>query len=152
MKEHPTLKGYYVTEDGEVWSQRKYKSPHKLRSHLSSHGRVYVNVMDKNRVVHRLVAETFIPNPNNLPEVNHIDENPTNNHVSNLEWCDRQYNAEYSLAKTHKVLNVKTNEVMTIHNLRKWCKDHELDHATLWKTSSPKYRDKTHKGYKLLTS
>lgn len=49
--------------------------------------------------VHRLVAEAFIPNPDNLPEVNHKDENPENNHVDNLEWCSRQYNIEYSKAK-----------------------------------------------------
>ena len=45
--------------------------------------------------VHRLVAETFIPNPDNLPEINHKDENKSNNVVSNLEWCDRSYNVNY---------------------------------------------------------
>lgn len=45
--------------------------------------------------VHRLVAETFIPNPDILPEVNHKDEDKTNNAVSNLEWCDRKYNVNY---------------------------------------------------------
>lgn len=49
--------------------------------------------------VHRLVAKAFIPNPNDLPEVNHKDENPLNCKASNLEWCDRQYNIEYSKAK-----------------------------------------------------
>lgn len=45
--------------------------------------------------IHRLVAEAFIPNPNKLPEVNHKDENKTNNHITNLEFCDRKYNCNY---------------------------------------------------------
>lgn len=46
--------------------------------------------------VHRLVAETFIPNPNNLPIINHKDSNPLNNNVNNLEWCNQSYNVKYS--------------------------------------------------------
>ena len=49
----------------------------------------------KSYLVHRLVAEVFIDNPNNYKEVNHKDENKTNNVVSNLEWCDRKYNINY---------------------------------------------------------
>lgn len=49
----------------------------------------------KDVLVHRLVAIAFIPNPNNLPQVNHKDENKEKNHVSNLEWCDSSYNANY---------------------------------------------------------
>lgn len=48
-----------------------------------------------NKSVHRLVAQTFIPNPDNLPEVNHKDNNKLNNSVSNLEWCSHKYNIEY---------------------------------------------------------
>ena len=45
--------------------------------------------------IHRLIAQTFIPNPDSLPEINHKDNNPLNNNVSNLEWCTREYNIAY---------------------------------------------------------
>ena len=55
----------------------------------------------KTQKVHRLVAKAFIPNPNNLPEINHKDENKANNCVDNLEWCDRNYNMQYGI-NTHR--------------------------------------------------
>ena len=55
--------------------------------------------------VHRLVATAFIPNPDNLPVVNHKDENPANNNVDNLEWCTIKYNTQYS---AYKISEAKT--------------------------------------------
>lgn len=55
----------------------------------------------KHFYVHRLVAEAFLDNPDNLPEINHKDENKANNCVDNLEWCDRTYNITYGTLK-HK--------------------------------------------------
>lgn len=51
------------------------------------------------KLVHRFVAEAFIHNQNNLPQVNHIDENGLNNRVDNLEWCTNKYNVNYGTAR-----------------------------------------------------
>lgn len=58
-------------------------------------------------LVHRLVAETFIPNPDNLPMVNHKDENKKNNRVDNLEWCDNDYNIHYGTGIKRRSQNQK---------------------------------------------
>ena len=55
------------------------------------------NNVTKTKTVHRVVAEAFIPNPNNLEMINHKDEDRTNNNVENLEWCTRAYNQVYSM-------------------------------------------------------
>lgn len=60
-----------------------------LRCTLSKNGKT------KRFIVHRLVAMSFIDNPNNYPDINHIDNNRTNNHVENLEWCTPLLNAQH---------------------------------------------------------
>lgn len=61
--------------------------------------------------IHQLVAETFIPNLNNYPIINHKDENKQNNLVSNLEWCDYEYNIRYSMAKKVIQYNLDNNVI-----------------------------------------
>lgn len=65
--------------------------------------------------IHRAVAMAFIPNPDNLPEVNHKDENPSNNCVDNLEWCTRIYNANYGRRNKKRVGCYKNGELIKIY-------------------------------------
>lgn len=95
--------GYQVSNLGNIRSlnYNGTENIQNLKPTLSGKNRTYksisMQVRDKviRRNVHRLVAQAFIPNPSNLPEINHIDEDGTNNKVSNLEWCDRIYNLNY---------------------------------------------------------
>lgn len=77
---------------------------------------LYKERKDNKKYVHRLVAETYIPNPDELKEVNHKDENKANNNVENLEWCSHTYNMNYgthnqrmSLSKSKAVLQLDIN-------------------------------------------
>ena len=100
---------YEVSSCGQVRRLHKDKrsSPFKilkldtLRGYKKVH--LYKNGSGKPFQVHRLVAEAFIPNPENLSQVNHIDENPSNNCVENLEWCDPKYNVNYGTGIARQV-------------------------------------------------
>lgn len=83
---------YQISNTGKVKGLKRNKV---LKPILQRSGYYYVDLQRKRRLVHRLVAEAFIDNPDNLPEVNHKDEDKVNNSVENLEWCDSKYNANY---------------------------------------------------------
>jgi len=107
IKEYEGL--YAVDENGDIWSYEKTspignkgavvkRGGHLLktnRTKRTAHKRVLLtkNGKRKQHLVHRLVSQAFIPNPENLPFINHKDCDPTNNHVDNLEWCTAKQNS-----------------------------------------------------------
>jgi hypothetical protein len=95
---------YIVSSDGHVYSTHDsarscYHQEIKQRMNEDGYMVITTGTTGHRRLasVHRMVAEAFIPNPNNLPEVNHIDCNRSNNCVDNLEWCTHFDNINYSI-------------------------------------------------------
>lgn len=80
-------------------TKSRHVKEHFVPHHDNGKGYLYVilykNNVSKREYVHRIVAMAFIPNPDNLPQVNHKDEDKQNNYVDNLEWCTCKYNNNY---------------------------------------------------------
>lgn len=101
---------YSVSSDGQV---RNDKTGRILKQQLRNGYpavRLYIDGTHKLYMVHRLVAEAFIPNPNNLPFINHKSEIRTESFVDNLEWCSPEYNCNYG-KRNEKIGKAQRKEV-----------------------------------------
>lgn len=129
-KSHPDIPGIEVSTLGRVRTLDRVTSSEKrtrfqkgriLKQSYNGNGYLKVNIpingKQATKRVNRLVAQTFIHNIDNLPQVNHRDCNRTNNHVENLEWCDNLYNVQYrekygkTQSKPLLAINLATLEV-----------------------------------------
>lgn len=114
MKDIPGYEGLYaVTSCGRVWS---YKSKRFLNPIVNNNNYLVVTLhKDGERkifLIHRLVAEAYIPNPNSLDTVDHIDNNKMHNYVNNLQWLTRAENTrKESYLREKKIKCIETGEV-----------------------------------------
>ena len=124
----PDYEGYYeVSNTGKIRSVTRtiiYKNGavhnfigKELKQDIEKNQGYYRICLNKNGIkktfkVHRLVALAFIPNPDNLPFVNHKDENKLNNNVDNLEWCTAEYNINYGTRTERQSLSTTNHQVV----------------------------------------
>lgn len=164
---HPTrFDGYYVTEDGEIWTEWHVKYIKGQGGSTSVRGdlrklnqfprggvnpddrylSINISLKDENGRTskqiryysHRLIAETLIDNPNDLKEIDHIDRNKTNNHINNLRWVTREENMEWN-AKKFKVYDEITDQHYEGVNNVKWVKENWEWISKRTKSSLPNY-------------
>lgn len=92
---------YQISDYGRVKSLKRHTTFNRILNNNinKKNGYCYVSLSKNGKLyykrVHRLVAQTFIPNPDNLPQINHKDQNKHNNKSTNLEWCTPKYNCNY---------------------------------------------------------
>ena len=156
--------GYYINKEGQVKSTRSYKGTKEkiLKGSTNQQGYKTINLIKDGKVftktLHRLLAQTFIENPNNYPCINHIDGNILNNSLDNLEWCTYSHNNKEAyrlglkqsrikpkkvvqLDKDYKILNVfeslqqiKKNLGFNIGNIGEVCnKNRKTAHGYIWR-------------------
>lgn len=125
FKEILEFPDYFVNEYGVVLHLIKYFDGtvvdiKNIVPCKDNHGYLIVNLYfckkRTTKYVHRLVAEAFIKNPNNLSEINHIDENKENNFVDNLEWCNKKYNMTYG-TRIARMIEKEGYKIMRINIL-----------------------------------
>lgn len=151
MKELKEFPDYFISEDGKVYSKKR----NTLKQLTPSRGykgylgvMLYINEKRYYKKIHRLVAETYIKNPNGLPQVNHIDEDKSNNHISNLEWVTCSQNIIHSKCRwIWEIENIITGQIIKSTNLSEFTRNNNLDISSLYRTYTGK--SKQHKNFKI---
>lgn len=133
---------YEVSNTGMVRSlnYNKTGSIQILKPLNNNLGYLKVRLSGKSYFIHRLVAQAFIPNPLNLPQVNHKDENKQNNRVENLEWCTAEYNTNYGNGNKGRELkhNKPIIQIKDGHPILKWASAKLVHQCLGWNANNIK--------------
>lgn len=138
IKDYPN---YQVSNMGRVksLSNNKTRKEKILKLHSDRNGYLFLSLSKdgkyKNIRIHRLVATAFIPNPNNLPEVNHRNEDKTDNRVENLEYCNRKYNINYG-TRTEKTQKPVLQFSKENNFIKKWNSATDVERELCFNKSS----------------
>ena len=154
IKEYPK---YSITEDGEVWSFRR-KKPKKLKPQGATQNKRYHQVRLFNKeypkgrlqYIHRLVYETFVGEIGDDNTIDHIDENPSNNHYTNLQVMTQSDNSSKSNSKKMKLVDER-NEIRRLYHEEKWSQQKIADYydcssTHIWRIIN--YKKQTKRGGK----
>ena len=161
---YPILEGLYsITKDGRIWSHskskkinisRKTKKPYLgkwLKPQLNTGGylkiQLYKNKKFKRFMIHRLLAQIFIFNPENKPYVNHINQNKTDNRIENLRWCTALENVSYSKISGNYAIKltqeqideIRKNHIVEGINKREPWKKYKTSATTYYRALNKKY-------------
>ena len=139
---HPLYDNYLVSSIGEVYNTNTQRYN---RGYANKKGYILNMIGQRGKRIqifnHRLVAEAHIPNPHNLPEVDHINGIRDDNRVINLAWCDRSTNC----SKWWRVYDINLDREIVIRNLMLFCQEHGLVRQNMEAVARGKQRQ--HKGY-----
>ena len=118
---------YYVTENGEVIGKR-FNKPMKPSINTNGYLKIDLRINNKKQTfsIHRLVAECYLDNPDNIPMVEHIDDNKLNNHVSNLEWVTDRENKDRAIQNGLYLNGVKNHKTKLTEEQVKWIRDNYI--------------------------
>lgn len=149
---------YFVSNHGNIKSTKrgveKILKPAKDKKRGYLRVNLWKNHKGHSYTVHKLVANAFIPNPNNLPQINHKDENKENNHIKNLEYCTNKYNLNYGTRK-ERISKKRGKPViqfdLNMNFIKKWngtiqaSKQTGINEGNIWECCN--HKRKTARGY-----